>query len=51
VNMQEVMFIVGDPKRPTSVIPGVGRHRRWEFMLLPDEKADDYKIDRTDVRS
>lgn len=42
VDMQQVMFIVGDPKRPTSVIPGVGRHRRWEFMLLADEKPEDF---------
>ena len=42
VNMQEVLFIVGDPARPYSVIPGVGRHRRWEFMMLPNETAEDY---------
>jgi 3-(3-hydroxy-phenyl)propionate hydroxylase len=42
VDMQEVMFIVGDPTRPTSIIPGVGRHRRWEFMLLPGETPDDF---------
>jgi 3-(3-hydroxy-phenyl)propionate hydroxylase len=42
VDMQRVMFIVGDPARPTSVIPGVGRHRRWEFMLLPGETAEDF---------
>lgn len=42
VDMQQVLFIMGDPKRPTSVIPGIGRHRRWEFMLLPDETAEDY---------
>ena len=47
VDMQEVMFIIGDPKRPTSVIPGVGRHRRWEFMLLPEETADDFAAPET----
>ncbi|TDW21368.1 bifunctional 3-(3-hydroxy-phenyl)propionate/3-hydroxycinnamic acid hydroxylase [Kribbella kalugense] len=26
-----------DPRRPTTVVPGPGRHRRWEFMLLPGE--------------
>ena len=30
-----------DPKRPTTcVLAGPGRHR-WEFMLLPDETAED----------
>ena len=42
VDMQQVMFIVGDPARPTSVIPGVGKHRRWEFMMLPGEAPDDF---------
>ncbi len=42
VDMQDVLFIIADPARPTSVIPGVGRHRRWEFLLLPGETAEDY---------
>ena len=42
IDMQNVMFIVGDPSRPTSVIPGVGKHRRWEFMMLPGETAEDF---------
>lgn len=42
VDMQQVMFIIGDPARPTSVIPGVGKHRRWEFMLLPSETPEDF---------
>jgi 3-(3-hydroxy-phenyl)propionate hydroxylase len=42
VNMQEVMFIIGDPARPTSVIPGVGNHRRWEFMMLPGETPEQF---------
>lgn len=45
IDMQDVMFIIGDPKRPTSVIPGAGRHRRWEAMLLPGETAEDFEQD------
>jgi 3-(3-hydroxy-phenyl)propionate hydroxylase len=26
-----------DPRRPATIVPGRGRHRRWEFMLLPHE--------------
>ena len=26
-----------EPQRPTSYLIGVGLHRRWEIMLLPDE--------------
>jgi 3-(3-hydroxy-phenyl)propionate hydroxylase len=32
---------VCDPARPSTLIPGVGRHRRWEYMLLPGERDDD----------
>jgi 3-(3-hydroxy-phenyl)propionate hydroxylase len=42
VDLQDVMFIVGDPARPTSIIPGVGRHRRWEFMMLRGETPEDF---------
>jgi 3-(3-hydroxy-phenyl)propionate hydroxylase len=33
--------MVCDPARPSTLIPGVGRHRRWEYMLLPGEHDDD----------
>ena len=33
-----VMFC--DPCRPATYVPGPGRHRRWEFMVLPGEDGD-----------
>lgn len=36
-----------DPKRPTTVVPGGPGRRRWEFMLLPGERASD--MNRADV--
>jgi 3-(3-hydroxy-phenyl)propionate hydroxylase len=40
VDLQKVMFIVGDPRRPTTYVPNSGNHRRWEFMLLPGETPE-----------
>lgn len=31
-----------DPRRPHAAIRGGKRHRRWEFMLLPDEDPADF---------
>jgi 2-polyprenyl-6-methoxyphenol hydroxylase-like FAD-dependent oxidoreductase len=31
-----------DPARPTTIIQSGPRHRRWEFMLLPDEQPGDF---------
>jgi 2-polyprenyl-6-methoxyphenol hydroxylase-like FAD-dependent oxidoreductase len=31
-----------DPERPTTIVQSGPRHRRWEFMLLPDEQASDF---------
>lgn len=36
-----------DPKRPTTVVAGGPGRRRWEFMLLPGERAAD--LNRADV--
>lgn len=32
-----------DPKRPTTIVQSGPRHRRWEFMLLPDEQPADFE--------
>jgi 2-polyprenyl-6-methoxyphenol hydroxylase-like FAD-dependent oxidoreductase len=32
-----------DPKRPTTIVQSGPRHRRWEFMLLPDEQPSDFE--------
>ena len=32
-----------DPSRPTTIVQSGPRHRRWEFMLLPDEQAADFE--------
>ena len=34
-------LMVCDPVRPSTLIPGVGRHRRWEYMVMADEGDDD----------
>lgn len=36
-DLQRLSVMLCDPRRPTTVVPGRGNHRRWEFMLLPGE--------------
>jgi 3-(3-hydroxy-phenyl)propionate hydroxylase len=36
-----------DPARPTTFVVGPGSHRRWEFMLLPGQAADDMNREET----
>lgn len=36
-DLQRLSVMMCDPKRPATVVPGRGNHRRWEFMLLPGE--------------
>ena len=34
-------LMVCDPEQPATLIPGVGDHRRWEYMLMPGERDED----------
>lgn len=34
-------LMVCDPARPATLIPGSGRHRRWEYMLLAGERDEE----------
>jgi len=33
-----------DPARPTTFIPSAGKHRRWEFMLMPGEDPAEMEL-------
>jgi len=39
--LEHLSVMLCDPKRPATLVPGRGNHRRWEFMLLPGERDDD----------
>ena len=39
-NLQRLSVMMCDPRRPATVVPGRGNHRRWEFMLLPGEEEE-----------
>jgi 3-(3-hydroxy-phenyl)propionate hydroxylase len=41
VQRGDYSLMICDPARPSTLIPGVGRHRRWEYMLLPGESDTD----------
>lgn len=36
-DLQRLSVMLCDPRRPATIVPGRGKHRRWEFMLLPHE--------------
>lgn len=40
-DVQQLSVMTCDPRRPVTIVPGRGRHRRWEFMLLPGESESD----------
>jgi 3-(3-hydroxy-phenyl)propionate hydroxylase len=46
-DLQHLSVMMCDPRRPATIVPGRGNHRRWEFMLLPGE--DDEAIMRPEV--
>jgi len=33
-----------EPERPSTYLVGVGAHRRWELMLLPNEEPDPWSL-------
>ena len=37
-DLQHLSVMLCDPRRPATLVPGRGNHRRWEFMLLPGER-------------
>jgi 3-(3-hydroxy-phenyl)propionate hydroxylase len=39
------MIMYCDPQRPGTYVPGPGRHRRWEFMILPGEDGEQLRSD------
>lgn len=43
-DLQRLSVMLCDPRRPATLVPGRGTHRRWEFMLLPGE--DDAEMAR-----
>lgn len=38
--LSHLSVMLCDPRRPATLVPGRGNHRRWEFMLLPGERDD-----------
>ena len=46
-DFQRLSVMVCDPRRPATIVPGRGNHRRWEFMLLPGENDQDMASEET----
>lgn len=45
--MSPAQWQLCDPKRPTTIVPGGPGRRRWEFMALPGETAEELGRDDT----
>ncbi|RQM50905.1 bifunctional 3-(3-hydroxy-phenyl)propionate/3-hydroxycinnamic acid hydroxylase [Paraburkholderia bannensis] len=43
---QPTQWQLCDPKRPTTIVPGGPGRRRWEFMVLPGESAEELQTTR-----
>ena len=41
VELPDRILQICDPRRPTTFVPSAGAHRRWEFMAVDGETADD----------
>ncbi len=39
--MKPAQWQLCDPRRPTTIVPGGPGRRRWEYMLLPNESAEE----------
>jgi 3-(3-hydroxy-phenyl)propionate hydroxylase len=39
--LPEIALQICDPARPSTYVPSCGRHRRWEFMLMAGESAEE----------
>lgn len=43
-DLHRLSVMMCDPRRPATVVPGRGNHRRWEFMLLPGESDEEMAV-------
>jgi 3-(3-hydroxy-phenyl)propionate hydroxylase len=47
IELPDVALQICDPARPTTFVPSRGKHRRWEFMLMPGETPE--KMEREEA--
>jgi 3-(3-hydroxy-phenyl)propionate hydroxylase len=48
-DLQQLSIMLCDPRRPATIVPGRGNHRRWEFMLLPGEDESTLDADAVEA--